>query len=123
MASEAVAIRQLRAIVPLDRDQLLRYLRDDMEGAKEALEDFAREAVALYGRDAPKLLLHRAELATEHGDPASAKTWRELAAIAERIARRLTNGRKPSSAQSQPLPARRRSGKPSLMVGKKRGRR
>ena len=28
-----------------------------MEGGKEALEDFAREAIALYGRDAPNLLL------------------------------------------------------------------
>lgn len=61
---------------------------DDMEGAQEALEDFAREAVALYGRDAPKMLLQRADIADEHGDELSAKTWRQVAAIASRITRR-----------------------------------
>jgi hypothetical protein len=55
-----------------------------MEGSKEALERFAREAVALYGSDAPKMLLDRAD---EFGDKVSAKEWRELAAIAERITR------------------------------------
>jgi len=39
-----------------------------MEGGKEALEDFAREAVPLYGGDAPKLLLHLAEIDDECGD-------------------------------------------------------
>jgi hypothetical protein len=58
---------------------LISYL---MDGGKEALEKFAREAVALYGRDAPKLLLHRAEIAVEYGDKVSAKQWRELAGIA-----------------------------------------
>jgi hypothetical protein len=90
-----------------------------MEGGKEALEEFAREAVALYGLDAPKLLLHRAQLATEYGDPAAAKTWREVAAISERMARRLSDRGKPSSARSQRRPAR--SGKPSRVVRKKRG--
>jgi len=33
-----------------------------MEGSKEALEDLARETVALYGRDAPKMLLRRADI-------------------------------------------------------------
>ena len=60
-----------------------------MEGGKEALENFAREAVALYGHDAQNLLLRRAELAHEYGDNVSAKQWRELAAIAARIARQL----------------------------------
>jgi hypothetical protein len=58
-----------------------------MDGGKEALENFAREAVALYGRDAPKLLVHRADLDDEYGNRISAKTWREVAAIAERITR------------------------------------
>ena len=58
-----------------------------MEGSKEALEDLARETVALYGSDAPKMLLDRAELADEFGDKVSAKEWREVAAIAERITR------------------------------------
>ena len=31
-----------------------------MEGGKEALEDLAREMVALYGRHAPKMLRDRA---------------------------------------------------------------
>ena len=60
-----------------------------MEGSKEALEDFAREAVALYGRDAPRMLLHRADIADEYGDEIAAKTWRQVAAIASRITRRL----------------------------------
>ena len=59
----------------------------DMEGLREALENFAREAVALYGGEGPKLLLHRAAIDDEYGDHASAKTWREVAAIAERITR------------------------------------
>ena len=58
-----------------------------MEGSKEALERFAREAVALYGSDAPKMLLDRAELASLYGDQVSAKTWREVAAIASRVLR------------------------------------
>jgi NAD dependent epimerase/dehydratase family enzyme len=44
-------------------------------------------AVALYGSDAPKMLLDHAELADEFGDKVSAKEWREVAAIAERITR------------------------------------
>ena len=58
-----------------------------MEGSKEALEDLARETVALYGRDAPKMLLRRAETADEYRDGAMAKQWREIAAIAARIVR------------------------------------
>jgi hypothetical protein len=58
-----------------------------MEGSKEALEDLARETVALYGRDAPKMLLRRAEIAAEYGDGDMAKQWREIAAIAARIVR------------------------------------
>jgi hypothetical protein len=58
-----------------------------MEGSKEALEDLARETVALFGPDAPKMLLRRAEIADEHGDSAMAKQWREIAAIAARIVR------------------------------------
>jgi hypothetical protein len=58
-----------------------------MEGSTEALEDLARETVALYGRDAPKMLLRRAEIADEYGDTASAKAWRQIAAIAARVAR------------------------------------
>jgi hypothetical protein len=44
-----------------------------MEGSKEALEDLARKTVALYGRDAPKMLLRRAEIADEYGDSVMAK--------------------------------------------------
>ena len=58
-----------------------------MEGSKEALEDLARETVALYGCDAPKMLLRRAEIADEYDDSAMAKQWREIAAIAARIIR------------------------------------
>ena len=58
-----------------------------MEGSKEALEDLARETVALYGRDAPKMLLRRADIADEYGDGAMAKLWRAIAAIAARIVR------------------------------------
>jgi len=39
-----------------------------MEGGKEALQEFAREMVALYRRDAPKVLLDRATLADQYGD-------------------------------------------------------
>jgi hypothetical protein len=67
-----------------------------MEGLREALENFAREAVALYGGEAPKLLLHRAEIDDEYGDHASAETWREVAAIASRIIRSLNDGAKRS---------------------------
>ena len=56
-----------------------------MEGSKEALEDLARETVALYGRDAPTMLLRRAEIADEYGDGVMAQQWREIAAIAARI--------------------------------------
>ena len=47
------------------------------------------ETVALYGGDAPKMLLRRAEIADEYGDSAMAKQWREIAAIAARIIRAL----------------------------------
>jgi hypothetical protein len=70
-----------------------------MDGGKEALEKFAREAVALYGRDAPEMLLHRAELAHLYGDPLAA-TWHEVAAIAARITRRTD--RSPSPDHSHP---------------------
>lgn len=59
-----------------------------MEGGKEALEDVAREMIALYGRDAPKMLRQRAALADEYGDPL-AEAWRNIAAIAARLARGL----------------------------------
>ena len=64
-----------------------------MDGGKEALENFAREAVALYGTDAPKMLRHRAELAHDYADPL-AKTWGEVAAIAAGIVRRLNQQKK-----------------------------
>jgi hypothetical protein len=92
-----------------------------MEG--EALEDFAREAVALYGRDAPKMLLHRADIADEHEDELSAKTWRQVAAIASRIIRRLNDRARPSPVRAQPSPAPRRIGEPSHVLRKKRDRR
>jgi len=60
-----------------------------MEGSKEGLEELARETVALYGRDAAKMLLRRAEIADEYGDTASAKAWRQTAAIAARLARHV----------------------------------
>ena len=60
-----------------------------MEGSKEALEDVAREMIALYSRDAPKLLLHRAAVADEYGDNHQAKAWREVAAIAAQLLRTL----------------------------------
>ena len=60
-----------------------------MEGSKEALEEVAREFVALYGRDASKMLRDRAAVADEHGDNLQAKTWREIAAMAARLARSL----------------------------------
>jgi hypothetical protein len=95
-----------------------------MEGGKEALEDFAREAVALYGRDAPKMLLHRAEIADEHGEELSAKTWREVAAIAARITRLTDDRAEPSPVRPQPSPAPRRISERSHVPRKKRsGRR
>ena len=60
-----------------------------MEGGKEALEEVAREMVALYGRNAPKMLRERAALADQYGDNHQAQTWREIAAIAGRLIRRL----------------------------------
>jgi hypothetical protein len=60
-----------------------------MERSKEALEDVAREMVALYGRDAPKMLRDRAAVADEYGDNVQAKAWREIAVIASRLARSL----------------------------------
>ena len=49
-----------------------------MEGSKE---EVAREFVALYGRDASKMLRDRAAVADEYGDNLQAKAWREIAAI------------------------------------------
>ena len=66
-----------------------------MESVKYALEDFAREVVALYGRDAPNMLRDRAEIAHLYGDPAAAKTWREAAAMAAGMIR-LKRGKKRS---------------------------
>jgi hypothetical protein len=94
-----------------------------MDGGKEALEKFAREAVALYGRDAREMLLHRAELADLYGDPLAA-TWRELAAIAARITRRTDDRAEPSPVRPQPSPAPRRNSESSHVLRKKRsGRR
>jgi hypothetical protein len=94
-----------------------------MDGGKEALEDFAREAVGLYGGDAPKLLLHRAEIDDGYGDHSSAKTWREVAAIASRIVRRLNDQTKPTPVRPEPLPAPRQISKPKHVTRKKRSRR
>ena len=60
-----------------------------MDGDRHALEQTAREMVDLYGGDAPKMLRQRAEIADEYGDHLSARTWREIAAVAARLARRL----------------------------------
>ena len=60
-----------------------------MEGDQHALEQVARDMVELYGGDAPKMLLERAEIADNYGDYLSAKTWRGIAAIAARLAWRL----------------------------------
>ena len=94
-----------------------------MEGAQEALEDFAREAVALYGRDAAQMLLRRAVIAEEHGDDLSAKTWRQVAAIAGRITRHTDDRAEPSPVRSQPPPAPRRISESSHVLRKKRSRR
>jgi hypothetical protein len=56
---------------------------------RDALQKAARDMVDLYGSDAPKMLLERAEIADEHGDHSAARTWREIAAVAARIARHL----------------------------------
>jgi hypothetical protein len=45
-------------------------------------------------------LLNRADLAHLYGDPASAKTWRKVASIAARMASRLNDPAKHSSAQA-----------------------
>jgi len=60
-----------------------------MEGDRHALEQTAREMVDLYGSDAPKMLLERAEMADAYGDRPAARTWRKIAAAAVRIARHL----------------------------------
>jgi len=39
-----------------------------MESDKPALEQVALDMVELYGRDAPKMLLERAEIADEYGE-------------------------------------------------------
>ena len=64
-------------------------LDEEHEALRSTVMEFAREAVALYGRDAAKMLLHRANIADEYGDEVAAKTWRQVAAIASRITRRL----------------------------------
>ena len=56
---------------------------------KEALVKFARDVIALYGSNAPKLLLDRAAVADQYGDNVQAKGWREIAAIAKRLVRNL----------------------------------
>lgn len=92
-----------------------------MEGGKEALEEFAREAVALYGRAAPKMLLRRAEIADLYGD-ALAATWREAAAIASRITRRIDDRQTVASttaAVARTKPDR----EPNHVLRKKRGHR
>jgi hypothetical protein len=89
-----------------------------MDGGKEALEKFAREAVALYGRDAPEMLLHRAELAHLYGDPLAA-TWHEVAAIAARITRRTDRSAEPSPVRPPPSPAPRRISESSHVLRKK----
>jgi hypothetical protein len=93
-----------------------------MDGGKEALEKLAREAVALYGGEAPKLLRHRAEIAVQYGDKVSAKEWRELAGIAARITRRRQDRAKPSPARPRPGAAPTRSSEPSRVLRKKGGR-
>jgi hypothetical protein len=44
--------------------------------------------VERYGRDAARVLRERAVVAEEYGDRSEAKTWREIADIADRINRR-----------------------------------
>ena len=56
---------------------------------KEALVKFARDVIALYGSEAPEVLLERAAVASQYGDDAQAKGWREIAAIARRLVRNL----------------------------------
>ena len=45
--------------------------------------------VERYGHEAPQVLRERAAVAEEYGDNSEAEAWREIADIAERIARRL----------------------------------
>jgi hypothetical protein len=59
------------------------------EWGKETLVKVARDIMAVYGSDAPKLLLARASLADQYGDNIQAEGWREIAAIARRLVRRL----------------------------------
>ena len=59
-----------------------------MEG-KKAAERVARDMVERYGRDAPRILGERAAVAAGYGDHPEAAVWREIAELAERIARRL----------------------------------
>jgi hypothetical protein len=60
-----------------------------MDNDRDALAKVARDMVDLYGSDAPKMLLERAEIADEYGDHLAARTWREVAAAAARLARHL----------------------------------
>jgi hypothetical protein len=56
---------------------------------KGAAEKVARDMLERYARDAPRILRERAVVAEGYGDHSEAETWREIADIAERIARRL----------------------------------
>ena len=55
---------------------------------KGAAEKVARDMVERYGRDAPRILRERSVVAEGYGDHSEAETWRKIAEIAERIARR-----------------------------------
>jgi hypothetical protein len=59
-----------------------------MDG-KGAAAKVAQDMVERYGRDAPRILRERAAVAEGYGDHSEAKTWRQIADIAERFARRL----------------------------------
>jgi hypothetical protein len=56
---------------------------------KGAAEKVARDMLERHARDAPRILRERAVVAEGYGDHSEAETWREIADIAERIARRL----------------------------------
>ena len=57
--------------------------------SKKAAGKVARDMVERYGRDAPRVLRERAAVAEEYDDHTEAETWREIADLAERIARHL----------------------------------
>jgi hypothetical protein len=60
-----------------------------MEGDQHALEQVARDMVELYGGDAPRMLLERAEIADKTATSYEQKHSAGCAAIATRLARRL----------------------------------